>query len=165
MKYYKIPIDEDKFLYTMRAPVEPDITHCNAYELKALQIDTVVSLLSPNDILDLGLTHQESSYNALGINFIHFPIGDFDVPKNEDSFIALSHELCKQIAEGEIIAIHCRAGIGRSSLLAAAVLIQSGFNPDDVFEHISEHRETAVPDKRSQSEWLLSLTPRLINKI
>jgi len=165
MKYYKIPIHRDTFLYIMPAPFEPDLTHCNAYQLKALQVDLVVSLLSLNEVLDLNLSHEEASYKAIGINFVHFPISDFDVPKSEDAFIALAEEVSGLVAEGYIVAIHCRAGIGRSSLLAAAILVHKGFKASEVFEHLSENRQIKVPDKKSQAEWLLKISPRLINKI
>jgi protein-tyrosine phosphatase len=165
MKSFKIPISKEEFLYTMPAPTTPDHKHCNRALLQLLKVNVVISLLSQDDVADLELHHESKIYKEVGIGFIHFPIGDFGVPQNEDKFIALVQALSTQIDLGQILAIHCRAGIGRSSLLAAAILIHRGFEPKDVFEHISEHRQTKVPDKRSQAEWLLALSPNLIKKI
>jgi hypothetical protein len=41
----------------------------------------------------------------------------------------LMAELEERLAEGEFIVVHCRAGIGRSSLIAAAVLVREGLSP------------------------------------
>jgi protein-tyrosine phosphatase len=165
MKYYKIPIGNDEYFYTMPAPTAPDSLYCNRKSLQKLNINVVVSLLTDIDIEALDLLHEQACYEQIGIQFIHFPISDFSVSKKEAKFIILAKSLSKQIDLGQIIAIHCKAGIGRSSLLAAAILIHRGFNPNEVFSYISEYRGTAVPDKKSQVDWLLNLSPKLINKI
>jgi protein-tyrosine phosphatase len=40
------------------------------------------------------------------------------------------------IADGKAVAIHCRAGIGRSALIAASVLVSIGTDPDFTFNSI-----------------------------
>ena len=165
MKCYKIPVKEDEFFFTMPAPLEPDQEFCNRNALQLLNVSLVVSLLSIQDIEDLELAHEEKVIQDVGINFIHFPINDFAVPQDEQAFVQLAKDLSLRIERKEIIAIHCRAGIGRSSLLAAAILIHLGFEPTEVFDYISEYRQTTVPDKRSQAEWLLSLVPQLTHKM
>lgn len=165
MKCFRIPINKEEFLYTMPAPIEPNAENCNSAALQNLQVNLVVSLLTDEEVDVLGLKQQAAMYLANGIGFIHFPISDFGVPESEEKFIGLVRVLSHQIELGQILAIHCKAGIGRSSLMAAAVLIHRGFPPMQVFEHISEYRQASVPDKRSQAEWLFNLSPRLIHKI
>ena len=48
--------------------------------------------------------------------------------------------------------IHCRQGIGRSSLLAAAVLEASSL--DEAWRRIAEARGRSVPDTPEQRAWL-----------
>jgi protein-tyrosine phosphatase len=52
--------------------------------------------------------------------------------------------------------VHCRQGIGRSSLVAACVLVISGESPQSAFEHIERARGRSVPDTAEQKEWVTS---------
>src|SRR5262249_25284547 len=57
--------------------------------------------------------------------------------------------------------IHCRAGIGRSGLVGAAVLLHCGFTVREAFAAISKARGVQVPDTAEQSEWLSRRIERL----
>ena len=61
---------------------------------------------------------------------------------------------------GHSIGVHCRMGIGRSSLLLAALLVRSGTSPEDAFQLISAARGLPVPDTDEQRQWLLCGTLR-----
>lgn len=56
--------------------------------------------------------------------------------------------------EGKSIGIHCRAGIGRSSLIAACVMIHLGFTSSNALSLISESRQLKVPDTIEQEKWV-----------
>ena len=69
----------------------------------------------------------------------------------------LSHsagKLAGQIKEGGGVAIHCRAGIGRSGMMTCAVLAQLGMPVDDALKHIADYRGLRVPDTEEQADWL-----------
>ena len=51
------------------------------------------------------------------------------------------------------MAIHCRSGIGRSSLLAAAVLAAAGVGVNAAFQQIEQARGLSVPDTPEQKTW------------
>ena len=57
-------------------------------------------------------------------------------------------------ARGQSTVIHCRAGIGRTGLVAAGVLLHAAFSVDDAFAHITQRRGVEVPDTQEQSDWL-----------
>ncbi|MFF9508054.1 hypothetical protein ACF1BU_19885 [Streptomyces sp. NPDC014724] len=67
------------------------------------------------------------------------------------------HGLAKQLCEGAHVVTHCRAGIGRSSLLAAALLILNGVDPETSWHQIERARGLAVPDTAEQREWTMEL--------
>ena len=69
-------------------------------------------------------------------------------------YLALTKRLYHHAAGGEHIVIHCRAGIGRTGMVAAGVLLHCGFEPDEALEHISLKRGVTVPDTDEQIEWL-----------
>ncbi len=61
------------------------------------------------------------------------------------------------MAENKKVVIHCRMGIGRTSLVAACLFKKRGFNPDKVFDLLSYHRTLSVPDTEEQIQWVKHL--------
>lgn len=60
-----------------------------------------------------------------------------------------------ELVAGRSIAIHCRAGIGRASLVAAAVLRMLGVSGEEALARISASRGLAVPDTEAQRQWVI----------
>lgn len=65
--------------------------------------------------------------------------------------------LVSELWAGKNIAIHCHAGIGRSSLLAACVMVSEGLTASDAFDHISIARGVQVPETELQRLWVKRL--------
>lgn len=56
--------------------------------------------------------------------------------------------------EGKSIEVHCRGGIGRSSLISSCVMIHLGFTASNALSLISESRNLKVPDTIEQEKWV-----------
>src|SRR5215470_19441079 len=119
-------------------------------------IDTVVSLLEHAEISDLGLEREAELSREHGIEFISFPIPDRGLPASLRDATALAETVALQVGKGKAVAIHCRAGIGRSSLIAAGVLICSGLRADNALQLISIARGIDVPDTDAQRDWVIA---------
>jgi protein-tyrosine phosphatase len=117
-------------------------------------VEVVVSLLSAEEEVELALRDESALIEASGLSFISFPINDYDVPSSEDAVSRLVKDLERLLAEGGTVGIHCRAGIGRSALVAACLLVSHGENADVSFQRISTARGVAVPDTLAQREWV-----------
>jgi protein-tyrosine phosphatase len=76
------------------------------------------------------------------------------VPKSSDDLSRLVTLLETALASGKNVAVHCRQGIGRSSLVAASVLIAAGETPEEAFRHVEQARGRPVPDTAEQREWV-----------
>jgi len=61
------------------------------------------------------------------------------------------------VSTGKSTAIHCRAGIGRSSLMAAAVLISGGAEAAIALSVIEKARGLPIPDTHVQRAWVMAL--------
>ena len=123
-------------------------------------VDVLVSLLRGDENEDLGLDDERSLAEGLGMAFISFPITDRGVPDSVDDFIALVNRLASELRDGRGVGVHCRMGIGRSSLLAASLLVKSGASPRVAFDMVSLARGLDVPDTQGQTDWLESLWTR-----
>jgi protein-tyrosine phosphatase len=126
-------------------------------EMKGLAesgIGVVVYLLTAQENRDLGLTEEARIAGQHGLRFINFPVNDYSVPASPEALFGLVTTLDDLLARGYAVGIHCRQGIGRSSLLAACLLSLSTKNIDDCFNQISNARGTSVPDTTEQLNWV-----------
>jgi protein-tyrosine phosphatase len=119
-----------------------------------LGVQTVVSLLEPHEVRDLDLANEEALCLAASVKFISFPIPDRGVPSNLDEFAKLVATIEQRLRSGESVAVHCRAGIGRSGLLGACVLDAFGIGPNEAFGMLSRARGVTVPDTDAQITWV-----------
>ena len=114
----------------------------------------VVSLLEADEVSDLELQSEPLICEQAGITFSSYPIVDRSLPRDRADALRFASGLAQST---DPIAIHCRAGIGRSSLMAAAVLKVRGISPNVALELLSKARGMAVPDTDAQRQWILSL--------
>lgn len=129
--------------------------------LKLRGVDCLVSLLESSEAYELGLSCESDLCRNHEIEFINYQIEDVNTPKDSDSFIALVKSLAGRIKKTEKVVIHCRMGIGRSSMLAAAILIHIRFDERKVFKIISKSRGMTVPDTDEQIEWIQTISSKL----
>lgn len=117
-------------------------------------IDIVVSLLEPHELAELALRQLPTLCKAAEIEFVSLPIPDRGVPASLQETANLVRRLSGDLAKGKAAAIHCRAGIGRSALIAACVLVRRGYDVEGAFDTIAKARGVAVPDTDAQREWV-----------
>jgi len=129
--------------------LEDEITN-----LKNNQVGVLVSLLERDEIYDLNLDLEKELCLTKNISYINYPIPDRDVPKQNDNTDQLIDSLTKKLNEGLSVVVHCRMGIGRSSIIAAAVLLKYNLKTNDIIENIIRIRGIKVPDTEKQLLWL-----------
>lgn len=117
-------------------------------------VDVVVSLLTRGEDSELGLVDERELVQLHGLTFISFPIADYNVPTSITELRQLVSNLEQSLKRGDSVGIHCRQGIGRSSLVAACVLVTSGESPSSAFQNISSARGRSVPDTSEQRDWV-----------
>ena len=117
-------------------------------------VDVVVSLLTPSENEELDLKDEAKFSKARGIRFLSFPIEDRGVPHSPVEVEALVSQVGAELQNGKKVAIHCRQGIGRSSLISAALLISAGTDVEQALHAIGESRGVDVPETAQQRGWL-----------
>lgn len=122
--------------------------------LASQSINKVISLLQNNEAQTLGLNFEESALQKEGIDFINFQIKDHSVPQFILPFNQLVSVLLEDLKCGKNLAIHCYAGIGRTGILAAALMINLGESVDSALIKLSKVRGLRVPETIQQISWL-----------
>jgi protein-tyrosine phosphatase len=117
-------------------------------------VDTVLSLLTPEEERDLDLSDEASEVKAGGVKFMSFPILDRQVPSSEAKLAASLEELDADLSRGKNVVVHCRQGIGRSGLVAACLLVKKGLDPSAAVEILSAVRGVPVPETSEQRHWI-----------
>jgi protein-tyrosine phosphatase len=105
-------------------------------------------------MLELELQAEPELCMRDGIEFRHFPIEDWGVPKAAEPMRELLSDLCSHLEQGRAVAIHCRAGIGRTGLVAGSLLHLLGVPSSDIFHLLSRSRGVSMPATIAQAEWV-----------
>ena len=116
----------------------------------------MVSLLTPREARSLGLDTERLEVKSLGMGYVSFPIEDMGVPDSVDDFAEITRRLFRQIESGVNTLVHCHAGIGRSGLFAAGMLLHAGLDAEQAFAHVTRMRGLRVPETLQQHSWLLN---------
>jgi predicted protein tyrosine phosphatase len=127
-------------------------------------IDVIVSLLEPGEEAELALVGESASSAASGLEFRSFPIPDRSVPNSREAVAQLTDQIVTALHAGKNVALHCRQGIGRSALIAAAALISGGQDAETAIETIRRSRGLEVPETRVQRQWISDFSSWLAGK-
>lgn len=154
--YWIHQFDNGSKLGIMPRPRGDDWLKEEIIKLKKQNIGVWVSLLEAHETSELGLRDQASLCSKHDLNFINFPIVDRGIPEKGSKVDQLISQLALKIQDGETVVIHCRMGIGRSSIIAASILLQYGFKTEQILQKITSARGLKVPDTEQQVQWLKS---------
>lgn len=86
--------------------------------------------------------------------FYDGPMRDFDPTEELLDIVKMAHNDWKS---GKRVLIRCQAGLNRSGLVMALVLIRDGYDPADAIRLMREKRSPAVLCNGSFTRWLLEL--------
>lgn len=117
-------------------------------------IDTVLSLLTPEEEEDLDLKGEAREAKAQGIKFASLPIPDREVPNSESEVTAALDRVDADLSAGKKVVVHCRQGVGRTGLVAACLLITKGLTPEAAVKILSTARGNPVPETAEQRRWI-----------
>lgn len=153
-KIYHIPTQEKGQIYSFPAPLAKRVNDFACNELKALNVDIVINLLSEYEKGLHEMAEQKKHYKERGIELIEYPIQDFNTPKSVENFRLLIKELRAKVTAGKSVGVHCMAGIGRTGILTVSLLSSLGMDVQKAMQHVSKHRERQIPDTLEQRQWL-----------
>lgn len=152
---YQIELIGNGSLSVMAKPVAGEWIDDEFSGIARWGINRVVSLLERREAFEVGLGSEQAFVEKHGMEFISFPIRDRGLPVSVKEYLRLTKFLYQEAADGLDTVVHCRAGIGRTGIIAAGVLLHCGFEPIEAIDHISEKRGVTVPDTQEQIDWVV----------
>lgn len=159
---YVVELIGSGFLAVMAKPVAGEWIEDEFAGIHSEGICQIISLLETHEEYELGLQNEKELTNNNGMEYVSYPIKDRGLPVSVGEYLNFTKDLYHQISGGKNSVIHCRAGIGRTGIVAAGVLLHCGFEPDEAFNHISNKRGVQVPDTDEQIEWVVTSYNELV---
>jgi len=117
-------------------------------------VDTVLSLLTPEEEQELDLKREARDVKAQGMKFVSLPIPDREVPNSESEVSVALERLDADLSAGKNVVVHCRQGVGRTGLVAASLLVAKGLTPEAAVKALSTARGIAIPETAEQRRWI-----------
>ena len=128
--------------------------HANAADRLASDLDQLatrgicclVSLIDAQERGKIGVPDLPQRARDADLAWREWPIVDFSVPdaRRSAEFEALLDDLSQILDDGQSLAIHCWAGLGRSGLVAASLLVRRGVTPASAIQTIRHCRPGAI---------------------
>lgn len=94
-------------------------------DLRALSLLGVKTLVSLTEE-----AYSKARLSAYGMRGVHFPIKDMDVPDFEPAW-SMCRRISRWIDAAKPTVLHCRAGLGRTGMMLACVLVARGLEPGE----------------------------------
>lgn len=115
-------------------------------EMQEWQATSVITLNEEEELEGLGLGDLGLRLASAGFSWRHLPIMDMNVPRDgfEDTWQVESQQICASLAAGERIILHCLAGLGRTGMMAARLLVDMGMAPDRAIIEVRRVRDRAI---------------------
>lgn len=156
---YPIIADYPGRLFIMPKPsgewLQEDIAH-----YRSMGVDTVISMLEIDEINELSLQKEDAHCADNNLNFINYPIPDRGLPEH-DRFKAFVLSVTERLRRHEAVAVHCRAGIGRSGVLVCCSLAHFIGSVETAIELVSQARGVQVPDTQKQRDFISAIVEAL----
>lgn len=92
----------------------------------------VLCLVEPHELVLNKVEALPAAVQDAGMWWKHLPIIDMDIPNQEfENVWAVEGERIRHALRiGERVAIHCYAGLGRTGMMAARILVEFGVEPE-----------------------------------
>lgn len=157
MPLYVVPRDRPGTLALSPAPRGGHGLDAEVAAFVAAGVTDVVCLLPDAELARLGLAGESEALARNGIAVHRMPVQDFGVP-DPAAALALADDVAARLADGANVVVHCRGGVGRSSTVAALVLVREGLAANEAWRVLSAARGRRVPETAAQERFVAGAT-------
>ncbi len=134
-------VEEDGGLSLDDAALQAEMARFKNHDVK-----TLIALIEDAELHPVAFEDIEEAAVAVGIRSLRLPIADFHAPtaEQEADWAEIRGHARQVLAEGGSVAFFCLAGIGRSGMMAACLLVHLGLTPEDALSEVRRIRPDAL---------------------
>jgi protein tyrosine phosphatase len=144
------------------APWNRDLDVDMQYICDEWHANIMVTLLEKHEFEMLGIEAMEelASQRWKTIQWIHLEITDGGIPDErfEQRWLQVRAQLITALANGDRVLVHCRGGLGRTGLVVAQLLIETGVSPDEAIKSVRTARKGAI-ETEEQENYVRNIRP------
>lgn len=114
--------------------------------IHSANISTVVSLISLSEMKKLGVPDLPAQVVQHRLQWLHLAIEDFGTPDLNalESWQQIKESVLAALARHETVLLHCAAGLGRTGMMAACLLVACGQTPTSAIEQVRTARPGTI---------------------
>ena len=112
--------------------ISGEYTSSDIFVIQKLNVKCVIDMRSES-IFD------QSLFESIGIKYFNIPVDNYFAPELEQIDTAIEY-IKSNISDENNILIHCKEGVGRSSLIIIAYLVTTGLDLFESMEVVKSHR-------------------------
>ena len=122
--------------------------------IKKWQPNLVLTIATIFEMVHKNATQLPNQLSEAGIDWLHFPIEDFDAPdgKTNQSWLEIANCAHKVLDQGGKVLAHCMGGQGRSGMAILRLMVERGISPKIALKQIRTVRPMAV-ETNAQYKW------------
>ncbi len=145
-----IPFDLPGNVYRAPMPFGPfDVGVSTLNEMRQAEVSHVFTLVEEFEWRTHANCDLRACYQKAGIKMIHLPIVDFEAPKNTKAYLTAVRQAQDLVQQGNHIAVHCFAGIGRTgTFLAGLARLHFGWSGDRAIKWVRRFVPNALENER-----------------
>lgn len=115
----------------------------------------VVSLVEMPEFSELQVANLPEMVGQMGMVWRHLPIRDRCPPNGEftTQWKKLGPEIHAMLASGKNVFLHCKGGLGRTGMVAACILVESGLDPQIAIAKVRKARPKSI--ETALQEWFV----------
>ena len=135
--------------------LEADLT-----ALRAWGADAVVCLVETHELAAMGVPGYFDALHRHGLSVLHLPIIDMSTPGPafQQASAQQRGELTALLSHPSRVVVHCAAGLGRTGLFCASLLVQQGWPPQKAIAQVRAIRPGAI-ETAAQEDYIARFDP------
>ena len=115
----------------------------------------VLSLVEPHEFARLGVPDFAQAIARTPLQWIQVPITDMATPGPASlaTWRAQGPALLQALNSGQRVLVHCAAGLGRTGMLVAKLLVLNGVRADEAIAQVRRARPGTI-ETEAQADWV-----------